>query len=141
MIHLKLKDSIQMAIEPLEKMKASISSALLKRQDPKILPEGQVCPPNLKKVYNTQFSKMNCEIKWMIIMRNSENYKNTWKKTKNYRNLKKISWKSWTINYMWNIENSETCKVWLSLQKSIPARKNKEIPHFLEICLPISRFY
>jgi len=63
LIHLKLSDSIQMPIEPLEKMKASISSALLKRRDPKILPEGQVCPPNLKKVYNTQFSKMNCEIK------------------------------------------------------------------------------
>ena len=42
LIHLKLSDSIQMPIEPLEKMKASISSALLKRQDPKILPEGQV---------------------------------------------------------------------------------------------------
>ena len=46
-----------MAIEPLEKMKASISSALLKRQDPKILPEGQVCPPNLKKVYNAQLAR------------------------------------------------------------------------------------
>ena len=57
LIHLKLSDSIQMPIEPLEKMKASISSALLKRQDPKILPEGQVCPPNLKKVYNTQLAR------------------------------------------------------------------------------------
>ena len=57
LIHLKLKDSIQMPIEPLEKMKASISSALLKRQDPKILPEGQVCPPNLKKVYNAQLAR------------------------------------------------------------------------------------
>ena len=57
LIHLKLSDSIQMPIEPLEKMKASISSALLKRRDPKILPEGQVCPPNLKKVYNTQLAR------------------------------------------------------------------------------------
>jgi len=57
LIHLKLSDSIQMPIEPLEKMKASISSALLKRRDPKILPDGQVCPPNLKKVYNTQLAR------------------------------------------------------------------------------------